>query len=99
MTTSSPTKTCAKCGGSFTASRADYTVNCPDCRKRPAARAAADASAHTQVRAYSDRFYSVGREDGREGREPRTDPRCSREGSFTAEAYKAGYERGSQERS
>jgi DNA-directed RNA polymerase subunit RPC12/RpoP len=97
MNTNSPThKTCAKCGASFKRSPADTTVNCPDCRTRPATRESVSTS--SQVRSISDRFYSVGREDGREGREPRTDPRCSREGSFTADSYKAGYERGSQER-
>lgn len=29
-------KACRKCGTMFKASRQDYTVNCPDCRRRGA---------------------------------------------------------------
>jgi len=32
-------KACRKCGAEFTPSRADTTVNCPDCRRRPASAA------------------------------------------------------------
>jgi hypothetical protein len=28
-----PTRTCVRCGGPFEASRADYTVRCPECRR------------------------------------------------------------------
>lgn len=35
--TSSTHKRCAKCGAEFKRSRADRTVNCPSCRRRPTA--------------------------------------------------------------
>lgn len=42
------TKTCKRCGCGFTASKTDYTVNCPDCRRRPTT---ATADAHAEARA------------------------------------------------
>lgn len=50
MTYSHDTKACAKCGAEFKRSRADRTVNCPDCRKAARERSYAGVSR-------ADEFY------------------------------------------